>query len=413
MLSIKSIKDIPSARLSLIQLIDRLHKVGPVENSIIESLTMYKLFHPTLFKEFEDEIISVLGLFYKNPTPDNLYSFILSGVGNTHKKDFGSYLTPVQASVRHAVENQQYVSISAPTSAGKSYSIRDYIFDLDSDSVIIVPSRALIAEYIKTLRDKFKNDKSVMILSFFDCVFTTRKLRRIFVLTPERAREIFSTSIKLNISLFFFDEAQVSEEKERGVIFDILVRRVRKIYPDAKLVFAHPFVENPDAQIKKHSIDEIKSYSRSYPHNTVGKAFIFGHKGNKKDYYFSPYTKNGHHVKNSIELENKFETIAFDGDKSVLVFVSKSSIYQGGFINDFQKYIDKFGLIDNESALNIISEVESLLGANNKDHRSNLVNLLKKGVVIHHGSVPLDVRFLIEDFIRGGFAKICFAVSAQ
>jgi len=51
------------------------------------------------------------------------------------------------------------------------------------------------------------------------------------------------------------------------------------------------------------------------------------------------------------------------------------------------------------------------LGANEKGHHSGLVSLLKKGVVIHHGSVPLEVRFLVEDFIRDGYAKICFATS--
>src|SRR5690606_22256852 len=59
----------------------------------------------------------------------------------------------------------------------------------------------------------------------------------------------------------------------------------------------------------------------------------------------------------------------------------------------------------------IITSVESLLGANKVDHQSRMVNLLHKGVVIHHGSVPLEVRFLVEDFIRAGFAKICFATS--
>ncbi|TOR08346.1 helicase, partial [Vibrio parahaemolyticus] len=96
---------------------------------------------------------------------------------------------------------------------------------------------------------------------------------------------------------------------------------------------------------------------------------------------------------------------------TVLVFVSKASLYRGDFIDDFQKYVDRFGLIEDESATSIIQEVELLIGANEQDHRSNLVSLLRKGVVIHHGSVPLEVRFLIEEFIRQGHAKICFATS--
>jgi len=411
MLGIKEIKNSEDPRNSLCEVIDILHKEGPVQNKIIESLTYHKIFFPALFAEYEEKILSILGLFYKVPDPINLYSYVLSSVGKQHKEQFGEYLTPVQASVRVAVESQQYVSISAPTSAGKSFSIRDYIFGLDGDCVVIVPSRALIAEYIKTMKDKFKDDKKVMISSFVDCVFTERKMRRIFVLTPERARELFHDSFNFQISLFFFDEAQVSEEKDRGVIFDVLVRRVQKNFPDAKLIFAHPFVDNPDAQIKKHSINEKESYSRSYPHNTVGKSFIFTHAANKKDYYFSPYSNDGHHVKKCIELDQKFEYVAFDGTKSVLVYVSKASIYRGDFIKDFQIYVDNFKFIKDEKALSIIMDVEDILGANNDDHQSKLVQLLKRGVVIHHGSVPLDVRFLIEDFIRGGFAKVCFATS--
>ena len=410
MLDIRSIKADACPKVSVSLLIETLHKDGPVDREVIQALTYYKLFHYEVFKSFESKVLSVLGLFYKDENPTDLYSFLLAGIGRENKKRFGEWLTPVQASVRLAVEENQYTSISAPTSAGKSFSLRDYIFEQEEDSVIVVPSRALIAEYMATLRERFKNNKQVMISSFVDCVFTSRKLRRIFVLTPERAREIFAHKDKLSISLFFFDEAQVSEEAERGVIFDVLVRRIKAAYPEAKLVFAHPFVDNPDAQMKKHALDENQAYSRSYPHNTVGKAFVFGH-SNKKDYYFSPYKEQGHHVKSSVQLNEKFEKLAFDGSHTVLVFVSKASLYRGDFIDDFQKYVDRFGLIEDESAISIIQEVELLIGANEQDHRSNLVSLLRKGVVIHHGSVPLEVRFLIEEFIRLGHAKICFATS--
>lgn len=407
---IKNISESTNPESELEELLNQLHRQGPIDNNIIENLTYYKIFHPNQFRNIEDKIISALGLFYKNTEPQNLYSFILSQIGKYNKDHFGEYLTPVQASIRIAIEKQQYVSISAPTSAGKSFSIKDYISAQRGDSVIIVPSRALIAEYIKTMRELFKNDKNIMISSFVDNVFTDRQLRRIFILTPERSRELFLPHFKFNISFFFFDEAQVSEDKNRGIKFDVLVRRVQKTFPEAKLVFAHPFVDNPDAQMKKHDLDEAKSYSRSYSHNTVGKAFVFKH-SNGHDYYFSPFTEKGHCVANSIKWDTSFENFAFSGNKSVLIYVSKASVYDGRFIADFEKHIRRFPVIQDKKALEIINAVENLLGANNNEHRSNLVSLLKQGVVIHHGSVPLDVRFLVEDFIKGGYARICFATS--
>ncbi len=352
----------------------------------------------------------MLGLFYKIQDPNDIYSFLLSGIGEQHKKDYGAYLTPVQASIRRAIDTHQVVSISAPTSAGKSYSIRDFIAEQDGDAVVVVPSRALIAEYVNTMKRKFNGDKRVMISSFVDKIFTSREPRRIFILTPERARDLFSSSLNLNLQVFFFDEAQVSEEKERGVIFDVLVRRVKKHFPNAKLIFAHPFVSNPDAQITKHSFPSESGYARSYPYGSVGKLCLFQH-SNEKDYFFSPFLEKGYLQKNCIEFQGKFENFAFNGEHTVLVYVSKASIYNGSYLDDFEKYISAFPEVDDENAIEIINTISHLLGADEAGHNSKLVALLEKGVVIHHGSVPLEVRFLVEDFIREGYARICFATS--
>ncbi|WP_038180302.1 DEAD/DEAH box helicase [Vibrio rhizosphaerae] len=392
------------------ELLDILHKEGPVSSEVLEKIAYYKKFHRDKFQEHEEKIITSLGLFYKLPEPKNLYSFLLSGIGKRHKEEFGEYLTPVQASVRRAVNEYKVVSISAPTSAGKSYSIRDFIAEDDGDAVVIVPSRALIAEYVNTMKQKFNGDKNVMISSFVDDIFKSRNLRRIFILTPERARDLFSSNLNLNIKVFFFDEAQVSEENERGVIFDVLVRRVKQYFDKAKLIFAHPFVENPDAQLKKHNFSEADGYSRSYSYGSVGKIFIYQHK-NKKYYYFSPFIERGHQIKKCVEHEKKFSDFAFDGAHSVLVYVSKASIYNGKFIKPFRKYIDNYENIDSVEAEEIINTIEHLLGADNDEHNSELVALLRKGIVIHHGSVPLEVRFLVEDLIRKGYVKICFATS--
>ncbi len=395
---------------NLFSLMKELHEEGPKDSKILEIFTYYKIFHPKTFESYEEKIISALGLFYKIKEPTTVFSYILSGIGEQHKKDFGAYLTPVQASIRRAIESKQIISISAPTSAGKSYSIRDFIFEQEGDAVVIVPSRALIAEYITTMRKKFKNDKNVIITSFVDNIFLIRQLRRIFVLTPERARELFNREFELNIKVFFLDEAQVSEEDSRGIVFDVLVRRIKKVFNASKIIFAHPFVKNPEAQIIKHKFPIEEGYSRSYTFGSVGKVCIFKH-NNGKDYYFSPYIDKGYTISNCIPYEGNFCDFAFNGNHSVLIFVSKSSIYNKSFIKDFEVYIKDFIEIDNPSALKIIASIEHLLGADEDEHDSYLVNLLKKGVVLHHGSVPLEVRFLIENFIREGHAKICFSTS--
>ncbi|MDP1870652.1 MAG: DEAD/DEAH box helicase [Gallionella sp.] len=410
-MEIKHIANSVDPHGGLSELLAILHKEGPSDPAKLESLSYYKRFHPEVFLSFEEEIISVLGLFYKNRVPNNVYSFLMSGFGERHKSDYGSYLTPVQASIRRAIDDSQFISISAPTSAGKSYSIRDFIAGQKGDAVVVVPSRALIAEYVNSMKRKFEGDKNVMVSPFVDRVFTSRNLRRIFILTPERSRDLYPIASSLNIEVFFFDEAQMSEEKDRGVIFDVMVRRVRRNFPNAKLIFAHPFVDNPDAQFLKHGIEIKGSFSKTYNQGAVGKISVFQNKNDLKDYYFSPYAVKGHHLKKCVQFPESFQKFAFNGEHTILVYVSKRSIYRGTFIDGFTKHIDEFDEIISPEALTIIDTIKGLLGSDNDNQVSDMVGLLKKGVVIHHGSVPLDVRFLVEDFIRLGFSKLCFATS--
>lgn len=410
-MSIISLDDNEAILNNFHKLLNDLHTHGPITGSILESLSYYKYFHSDLFSQQEENIISSLGLFYKIKEKSNLYSFLLGGFGEQYKKDYGAYLTPVQASIREAIEVNNTISISAPTSAGKSYSIRDFIYSQGRDAVVVVPSRALIAEYMKTMQDRFNNDKKVMISPFVDKVFTGRNLKRIFILTPERSRDLFKNNFDLDIGVFFLDEAQASDDKSRGVNFDIMVRKINKKFPDAKIIFAHPFIKNPEAQIKKHSMPSDKSFSHQYTQGSVGKIYIYKHKSNGNFYYFSPFNENGHRINKCIKYKGSFADFAFNGKHSVLIYVSKSSIYNGNYLNGFSTYIKRFTENLHPEATKIIKRIEHILGSNNKEHRSNLVELMRKGVVTHHGSIPLEVRFLIEEFIRLGFAKICFATS--
>lgn len=396
--------------ITLADLLNSLHRQGPDTQKILEALSLYKIFHAEAFAQVEEKILASMGLFYKLKTPSSLYAFLIRRMGEANRRENGVILTPVQASVRRALDENKFISISAPTSAGKSYSMRDFITSDSGDAVVIVPSRALIAEYLSVLRAQFYSDKGVMIQPFVDHIFTHRTLRRIFVLTPERARDLFDIRDELNITTFFFDEAQISEEPDRGVVFDVLVRRISAAFQNAKLVFAHPFVDNPQAQLSKHHLGGSHSFAKAYPYGAVGKAFVFEH-SNGKDYYFSPHENDGYLLKNCHLFSGDFARFALSPGHSVLVFVTKNSIYNQSFLSGFNEFIKEFDEVDDPVALRIISSIEHLLGADRLEHKSMLVDLLRKGVVIHHGSVPLEVRFLVEDFVRQGFARICFATS--
>ena len=89
----------------------------------------------------------------------------------------------------------------------------------------------MIAEYKKKISKILENNKEVLILQFVENVNKKHTKRKIYILTPERGAELFKPENELNVDLFLFDEAQISEEPTRGLKFDTLVRRINKKIP--------------------------------------------------------------------------------------------------------------------------------------------------------------------------------------
>lgn len=394
--------------LILSGLFNTLHSNWPVKQEDLETLSYIKQFYPTIFSQNEKRLMYLLGLFYKIDEPEDILSFSYSIFSKSILEETGQSFTPVQASIRNKILENKYFSFSAPTSAGKSFLFRELIKNQEGDIVIVVPSRALIAEYILAVKEIIWERKDILILQFVDSVNRRKTSRKIIIVTPERASDIFKSHELFNPSLFLYDEAQISEEKIRGTTFDAFVRRAERVFPNSKKVFAHPFVENPEAQFKKHNFTEDIS-SRAYNQNTVGKIYLWYDSERKIFECFSPFIDKAHHKKNR-------EIFPFDivkekllSDWSILIYISKESIYDKSFKDDFEEYISLCKPITEWNALKIIDEIEELIGASDK--HSELIHLMRFGVVVHHGSIPLNVRFLIEKFTKEGFARICFATS--
>lgn len=104
----------------------------------------------------------------------------------------------MQADILKQINSKQCFSFSAPTSTGKSFVFRNLITKSQKDIVVVVPSRALINEY----HDKVCNAvdvKEVNVLTFVDRINTKHAKRNVFILTPERARELFKNKSWLDI----------------------------------------------------------------------------------------------------------------------------------------------------------------------------------------------------------------------
>lgn len=391
-----------------------LYQKGPIDSLMLEIISYFKLFQPEYFKKYEQDVIETMGLFFKHPKIESLSATVFDMYHNQLKDELGNDYTPMQADILKKIKNSQYFSFSAPTSTGKSFVFRNLITSSSNDVVVIVPSRALINEYYDRLNN-IVDRKKVNVLTFVDRINTKHSNRNIFILTPERAKDLFKNKDWLKIDLILFDEAQLSDENSvRGLYFDSIVKRALRVFSEAKFVFAHPFVENPEAQLQKNNIEFINTIStyNNYELKNVGQIFYTHDISIQKFYHFgSDKEKLGLR-----KLEATFDPIenVLKKGGSVLIYVPKTHIYNKQIYTQFQKYINMCTPINDPIALKMIDELKEYIGASTSEkffYNSDMLEKLKCGIVVHHGSMPLTARLVLEHFTQKGFCRICFATS--
>lgn len=401
-----SLADVYNSELEIVdltQLLVKLHREGPLHMEVLEFLAHMKLERPAQFTAIEKQLMYLLGMFYKTSEPITFLEEAYSLFSNTIEESTGHKYTPVQASIFKNIRDKKYYSFSAPTSAGKSHLFRDLISNESGDIVIVLPSRALIAEYMYKVLEIVKDDHSVLVLQFIEDINRQNTQRRIYIITPERGVELFKHISNLNISLFLFDEAQISENGIRGLRFDAFVRRVDRLLPNSKKVFAHPFIANPEAQLKKHQFNSDSS-SMCFRQTSVGKVFV-----SRTDDGFKLFSPNEKYFQKDLPSDY-FKNILNNGG-SFYIYTSKDKLYSGNYLTDFADYINVCPQITNPQALDIIQTLKDYIGATDNDKVSNLIRMMNRGIVLHHGSMPLKARLLVEQFINEGFASICFATA--
>lgn len=384
---------------------------GTTDRTCLEMLSLIKLYQPDIFSKYEESILMKMGLFYKPIKPktfeDAIFQIYREEINDTEDTGF----TPVQAQIIKKINDNNIFSFSSPTSTGKSYVFRYLIKEIKTDSVIIVPSRALINEYFRILNEVFKENKEVNVLTFVDIINTKKAKRNVFIITPERTNELFKLKEQLNVGLILLDEAQLSDDKSvRGLYYDSVIRRITKQFKNAKLVFAYPFIANPEMQFIRNDITIDCKESVSYSQKNVGQIFFsFDNQGN---FYHFGISKNTFGNKIKTNFDPLLQVIHRDG--TALIYCSKAKIYNKQIFHDFRDYVFACPKRTEVEAKILIEKFRTLIGASDKetgDYRSTMVNFLKRGIVVHHGSLPLSARTILEEFTRKGFCRLCFATS--
>ncbi|MGH9886660.1 MAG: DEAD/DEAH box helicase, partial [bacterium] len=154
------------------------------------------------------------------------------------------------------VEAADWLSFSAPTSAGKSYLVTRWVVDLvrrrhPATIVYVVPTRALISQVendlTKLIREANISDVVISSLPLARSIKQDRS--NILVLTQERLHILLTVVPTLVIDALIVDEAHKVGDGHRGVLLQQVIERVTAATRDAKIVFASPMTSNPEVLV--------------------------------------------------------------------------------------------------------------------------------------------------------------------
>lgn len=215
-----------------------------------------------------------LALDYRNRLPLSAYlETVKRDVENSINLSNDSVIqvNKFQSRFWNLIENNKRMSVSAPTSAGKSFIletwIQDLIFNKDDQFVVyLVPTRALISQVEKDLKERLdpKNLGYVNVASLPMNRAYKAGVSNVFVFTQERLH-IFLNSFTDPplIDVLIVDEAHKIGDDHRGVFLQQVIEHVSLLNPDIKVVFASPFTDNPELLLENFPKEESEAFKSS------------------------------------------------------------------------------------------------------------------------------------------------------
>ncbi len=164
-------------------------------------------------------------------------------------------LTDFQNEFLSELERSTSVSVSAPTSAGKSFVlgldlVRRIRKSRPACVVYVVPTRALIREVTMSIRDHLRRAEmgDIPVRSVPFPISQERAPKgAVFVLTQERLLSLLhSRDGHQWITTLVVDEAQSIRDEARGIILQTAIEAVVAKHPRAEVHFASPLASNPE-----------------------------------------------------------------------------------------------------------------------------------------------------------------------
>lgn len=333
-------------------------------------------------------------------------------------------LTDFQYKLLEHLENESSLSVSAPTSAGKSFILNiDLIRKLKSHSgqsiVYIVPTRALVTEVSKRIRNTLSAEQFDNILvRTAPFPIEKEKLEHsvVYVLTQERLMSLINSKDgQPFVTSLIVDEAHEIQKGKRGIVLQSAIDCTLAKFPKSTILFASPLIKNP---LYFLSLFKRENSGRYFVESVspVSQNIIF----------ISEIAKKVKSMEISVFKENETISIGtvesgfrFRGSLAIqkanlalsLAESSESVIIFSNIPSDAEKSAEKVAQYQKkyEPTPKVLAFIKFIELELHQEHL--LIKCLNNGVAFHYGSMPSLIRLGVEELFRDEEIKILCCTS--
>lgn len=314
-------------------------------------------------------------------------------------------ITDIQANIYRLFSKYKDISISAPTSIGKTFIITKLLIkELLKNAkniVYIVPTRALINQIRKDIEDELrkigkKDEYFVQVTS--DTNDLDKRKKGVFILTQERFYQLCNLK-NTEIGTIIIDEAQNITDDSRGILLEYSIRYARKIWTNVRLIFISPYIDNPDILLKKFNLRQnAKAYEEKQ--SAVRQNIIKlerlsrGYQVKFKDEILISKLLINRSNGIAKTIANTYEQ--FNNGKNSIIYCNRAD-------NAIRvcKELDKLAIFSKDKGDKDLDDFASFIET--FIHKNYLLcKYIRKGIVFHYGTLPGFIRIGIEELAAKG-----------
>uniref|UniRef100_UPI0039EC5C2D DEAD/DEAH box helicase n=1 Tax=Clostridium perfringens TaxID=1502 RepID=UPI0039EC5C2D len=319
-------------------------------------------------------------------------------------------LNNFQVEFFNLVRTKKYVSVSAPTSSGKSFIMKRIIINLFfngiNDCVYIVPTRALISEVVNDFRKEIQEmDEKINIFTSSEINEISKKEKNLFVLTQERFYQLCNNN-EVKIEYLIIDEAQNINNGTRGILLEYCIKYAKRLWKNLRVIFISPLINNPEAFNKKF-FDETEG-SMYINESSVRQNIIkFYTSSRGYDIYVNdklvkekyPINRSGTISKNIVNVIKKF-----NNNQMSIIYCDKPSITEKVCKELYN--LDYLDDLNNKKLNEFADFIENII-----DKKYYLGDFIRKGIAFHYGKLPQFIRLGIEELADEGLLRFIVCTS--